>query len=189
VDILTLTETHHFLDQHLLVIPGYQHFAVARPCKVDGQVRKHNGGILIYVFELCNSVVSVWKAAEDGTRLWPKFTDLGNSKPFFASHTYLHRIRHMQTKLCMTVLLKKLPRLKAHQVLLFWLGILMLAVVKRQIRWTAHHCVMLCRSQSSKTPARRRNSGKTETWRHQTGGTRSCWGCAVPPAPASSTDE
>jgi hypothetical protein len=40
VDILALIETHHFPDQQLPVIPGYQHFAVARPCKVGGQVRK-----------------------------------------------------------------------------------------------------------------------------------------------------
>ncbi len=38
-------------DQQLPVIFGYQHFAVARPCKVGGQVRKHSGGILIYVSE------------------------------------------------------------------------------------------------------------------------------------------
>jgi hypothetical protein len=89
VDILALTETHHFHDQQLLVIPGYQHFAVARPCKVGGQVRKHSSGILIYVSELCSSAVSVWKAAKDGTRLWLKFTDLGNSKPLFLCITYV----------------------------------------------------------------------------------------------------
>jgi hypothetical protein len=89
VDILTLTETHHFPYQQLLVIPGYQHFAVARPSKVDGQIRKHSGGILLYVSELCNSAVSVWKAAEDSTRLWLKFTDLGNSKPLFLCITYV----------------------------------------------------------------------------------------------------
>jgi hypothetical protein len=89
VDILALTETHHFPDQQLPVIPGYQHFAVARPCKVGGQVRKHNGGILIYVSELCSNAVSVWKVAEDGTRLWLKFIDLGNSKPLFLCITYV----------------------------------------------------------------------------------------------------
>jgi len=89
VDILALTETHHFPNQQLPVIPRYQHFAVARPCKVGGQVRKHSGSILIYVSELCSSAVSVWKAAEDGTRLWLKFTDLGNSKPLFFCITYV----------------------------------------------------------------------------------------------------
>ncbi len=52
-------------------------------------MRKHSGGILIYVFEMCSSVVSIWKAAEDGTRLWLKFTDLGNSKPLFLCITYV----------------------------------------------------------------------------------------------------
>jgi exonuclease III len=89
VDILALTKTHHFPDQQLLVILGYQHFAVARPGKVSGQVRKHSGGILIYVSELCNSEVSVLKAAKDGTKLWLKFTDLGNSKPLFLCITYV----------------------------------------------------------------------------------------------------
>ncbi len=89
MDILALTETHHFPDQQLPVIPGYQHFVVAKPCKVGGQVRKHSGGILIYVSELCSSAVSVWKAVEDGTRLWLKFTDLGNSKPLFLCITYV----------------------------------------------------------------------------------------------------
>jgi hypothetical protein len=87
VDILA--QTHHFLDQQLPVIPGYQHFAVARPCKVGGQVRKHSGGILIYVSELCSSAVSIWKAAEDGIGLWLKFTDLGNSKPLFLCIRYV----------------------------------------------------------------------------------------------------
>jgi hypothetical protein len=89
VDILALTETHHFPDQQFLVIPGYQHFAVARPCKVGQQVRKHSGDILIYVSELCSSAVSVWKVAEDGTKLWLKFTDLGNFKPLFFCITYV----------------------------------------------------------------------------------------------------
>jgi hypothetical protein len=80
---------HQDLQQQLPVIPGYQHFAVARPCKVSGQVRKHNGGILIYVSKLCNSVVSIWKVAKDGTKLWLKFTDLGNSKPLFLCITYV----------------------------------------------------------------------------------------------------
>jgi hypothetical protein len=62
---------------------------VARPCKVGRQVRKHSGGILIYVSEMCSSAVSIWKAAEDGTRLWLKFTDLGNSKPLFLCITYV----------------------------------------------------------------------------------------------------
>ncbi len=62
---------------------------MARPCKVGRQVRKHNGGILIYVSELCSCVVFVWKAAEDGTMLWLKFTDLGNSKPLFLCITYV----------------------------------------------------------------------------------------------------
>lgn len=89
MDILALTESLHFPDQQLLVIPRYQHFAVAKPCKVDGQVRKHNDGILIYVSELCNNAIFVWKATEDGTRLWLKFTDLGNSKPLFLCITYV----------------------------------------------------------------------------------------------------
>ncbi len=52
-------------------------------------MRKHSGGILIYVSELCNNAVFVWKAVEDGTRLWLKFTDLGNSKPLFLCITYV----------------------------------------------------------------------------------------------------
>ncbi len=52
-------------------------------------MRKHYGGILIYVSELCSNAVFVWKAAEDGTRLWLKFTDLGNSKPLFLCITYV----------------------------------------------------------------------------------------------------
>jgi len=62
---------------------------VAKPYKVGGQVRKHSGGILIYVSELCSNAVSIWKAVEDGTRLWLKFTDLGNSKPLFLCITYV----------------------------------------------------------------------------------------------------
>jgi hypothetical protein len=53
------------------------------------RTRKHNSGILIYVSELCNSAVSVRMAVEDGTRLWLKFTDLGNSKPLFLCITYV----------------------------------------------------------------------------------------------------
>ena len=87
VDILALTETHHFPEQQLPVIPGFQHFAV--PCKIGGQVKKHSGGILIYVSELCSNTVSVWKAAKDGTRLWLKFTDLANPKPLFLCITYV----------------------------------------------------------------------------------------------------
>ncbi len=52
-------------------------------------MRKHSGGILIYVSELCSNAVSVWKAVEDGTRLWLKFTNLGNSKPLFLCITYV----------------------------------------------------------------------------------------------------
>jgi hypothetical protein len=62
---------------------------MARPCKVSGQVRKHNGGVLIYVYELCSNAVFVWKVAKDGTKLWLKFTDLGNSKPLFLCITYV----------------------------------------------------------------------------------------------------
>ncbi len=89
MDILALTETHHFPNQQLPIIPGYQHFAVARPYKVGRQVRKHSGGILIYVSELCSNAIFVWKTNEDGIRLWLKFTDLGNFKPLFLCITYV----------------------------------------------------------------------------------------------------
>ena len=86
-------------------------------------MKKHSGGILIYVSELCSSTVSVWKAAEDGTRLWLKFADLGKPKPLFLCITYVPpQNSPYAEKPCMTVLLMKLPRLKAHQVPLFWPG-------------------------------------------------------------------
>jgi hypothetical protein len=156
VDILALTETHHFPNRQLLVILGYQHFAVARPCKVGGQVRKHNGGILIYVSELCNNAVSVWKAAEDGTRLWLKFTDLGNSKPLFLCITYVPPQNSPYVdKALYDHIAQEIVEAESTPGFVIWLGISMLALVKRQIRWIAHRCVMFCKFQTSKTPARR----------------------------------
>jgi hypothetical protein len=88
VDILALTETHHFPDQQLPVVPGFQCFAVARPCKLGGSVRKHSGGILVYVSTACSKTVTVWKCPVDGTRLWLKLADLGGRKPLYVCIAY-----------------------------------------------------------------------------------------------------
>ncbi len=52
-------------------------------------MRKHSGGILVYVSTACNKTVTVWKCPVDGTRLWLKLADLGGRKPLYVCIAYV----------------------------------------------------------------------------------------------------
>ncbi len=51
-------------------------------------MRKHSGGILVYVSTTCSKTVTVWKCPVDGTRLWLKLADLGGQKPLYVCIAY-----------------------------------------------------------------------------------------------------
>jgi hypothetical protein len=76
VDVVALTETHHFLGDTFPVLPGFCYFDVARPMTPQGVVRKHSGGIAVLVRETWANSTVVWKTARDGTRIWLR---LGNA--------------------------------------------------------------------------------------------------------------
>ncbi len=75
VDVVALTETHHFLGNTFLVLPGFCCFDVARPMTPQGVIRKHSGGIAILVRETWANSTAVLKTARDGTKIWLR---LGN---------------------------------------------------------------------------------------------------------------
>ncbi len=75
VNIVVLTETHHFPGDTFPVLPGFCCFNVARPVTPQGVVRKHRGGIALLVRETWANNIIVWKTARDGTRIWLR---LGN---------------------------------------------------------------------------------------------------------------
>jgi hypothetical protein len=51
VDVVTLTETHHFPGSTFPDIPGFCCFDVARPLTTQGVVQKHSGGIVVLIRE------------------------------------------------------------------------------------------------------------------------------------------
>ncbi len=87
VDVVALTETHHFPSNTFPVLPGFCCFDVARPVTPQGVVRKHSGGIAVLVKETWANSIAVWKTARDGTRIWLR---LGNAfqRPLFLCIVY-----------------------------------------------------------------------------------------------------
>ncbi len=87
VDIVALTETHHFPGDTFPVLPGFCCFDVARPVTTQGVVRKHSGGIAILVRETWANSNDVWKTARDGTRIWLRL-DNAFQRPLFLCIVY-----------------------------------------------------------------------------------------------------
>jgi hypothetical protein len=87
VDIVALTETHHFPGDTFLILPGFCCFDVARLVTPQGVVRKHSGGIVVLVKETWANSTTVWKTVRDGTRIWLR---LGNAfqRPLFLCIVY-----------------------------------------------------------------------------------------------------
>jgi hypothetical protein len=87
VDVVALTETHHFSSDTFPVLPGFCCFDVARPVTTQGVVRKHSGSIAVLVRETWANSTVVWKTARDGTRIWLR---LGNAfqRPLFLCIVY-----------------------------------------------------------------------------------------------------
>jgi len=87
VDVVALTETHHFPGNTFPILPGFCCFDVARPVTPQGVVRKHIGGIAVLVRETWANSTTVWKPARDGTRIWLR---LGNAfqRPLFLCIIY-----------------------------------------------------------------------------------------------------
>jgi hypothetical protein len=87
VNIVALTETHHFLGDTFPVLPGFCCFDVARPVTPQGVIRKHNGSITVLVRETWANNIVIWKIARDGTRIWLR---LGNDfqRPLFLCIVY-----------------------------------------------------------------------------------------------------
>jgi hypothetical protein len=82
VDVVALTETHHFPGDTFPVLPRFCCFDVARPVTPQGVVRKYSGGIAVLVRETWANNTNVWKTARDGTGIW---LCLGNAfqRPLF----------------------------------------------------------------------------------------------------------
>jgi hypothetical protein len=88
VDVVVLTETHHFSGDTFPVLPGFCCFDVAKPVTPQGVIRKHSGGIAVLVRETWANSTTVWKIARDGTRIWLR---LGNvfQRPLFLCIVYV----------------------------------------------------------------------------------------------------
>jgi hypothetical protein len=88
VDVVALTETHHFPGDTFPILPRFCYFDVARPVTTQGVVRKHSGGIAILVKETWANSIVVWNTARDGTRIWLR---LGNAfnRPLFMCIVYV----------------------------------------------------------------------------------------------------
>jgi len=87
VDVVALTETHHFPSDTFPVLPGFCYFDVAKPMTPQGVIRKHNGGITVLVKETWANSTTIWKTARDGIRIWLR---LGNvfQRPLFLCIVY-----------------------------------------------------------------------------------------------------
>jgi len=87
IDVVTLTETHHFPGDTFPILLGSCYFDVARPVTTQGVVRRHSGGIAVLVRETWANSTTVWKTARDGTRIWLR---LGNAfqRPLFLCIVY-----------------------------------------------------------------------------------------------------
>jgi hypothetical protein len=70
VDVVALTETHHFSSDTFLVLPWFYYFDVARHVTLHGVVQKHSGGIAVLVRETWANSIVVWKTTKDGIRIW-----------------------------------------------------------------------------------------------------------------------
>jgi hypothetical protein len=68
VDVVALTETHHFPSDTFVVV--FCCFDVARPVTSQGVIRKHSGGIAVLIRETWANSTAIWKTARDGTRIW-----------------------------------------------------------------------------------------------------------------------
>jgi hypothetical protein len=66
VNVVALTETHHFPGDTFPVLPWFCCFDVAKPVTPQGVVRKHSGGIAVLVRETWANSTAVWKIARDG---------------------------------------------------------------------------------------------------------------------------
>jgi hypothetical protein len=88
VDVVVLTETHHFLGDTFPVLLGICCFDVAKLVTTQGVVQKHSGGIAILVRETWANSTNVWKTTRDGTRIWLR---LGNAfqRPLFLCIVYV----------------------------------------------------------------------------------------------------
>ncbi len=88
VDVVALTETHHFLGDTFPVLLKFCCFDVAKPVTPQGVVRKHSGGITVLVKETWANSTALWKTARDGIRIWLR---LGNAfqRPLFLCILYV----------------------------------------------------------------------------------------------------
>ncbi len=87
VDVVALTETHHFPGDTFPVLSGFYCFDVARLVTTQGVVQKHSEGITVLVTETWANTIVVWKTIRDGTRIWLR---LGNAfqRPLFLCIVY-----------------------------------------------------------------------------------------------------
>jgi hypothetical protein len=87
VDVVVLTETHHFPGDTFPVLPRFCCFDVAKPVTPQGVVQKHSGSIAILGKETWTNSTTIWKTTRDGTRIW---LHLGNAfqRPLFLCIVY-----------------------------------------------------------------------------------------------------
>jgi len=87
VDVVALTETHHFPGDTFPVLPGFCCFDIARHVTPQGVVRKHSGGIVVLVRETWVNSTTIWKTTRDGTRIWLRL-DNAFQRPLFLRIIY-----------------------------------------------------------------------------------------------------
>jgi exonuclease III len=87
VDVVALSETHHFPGNTFPVLSRFSCFDVAKPVTPQGVVQKHSGGIVVLVRETWANNTAVWNTTRDGTRIWLR---LGNAfqRPLFLCIVY-----------------------------------------------------------------------------------------------------
>jgi hypothetical protein len=86
-DVVTLTETHLFLDKTPLHMPGFKCLHNPRPIFDMSSIKvavKHSGGVVVFVNDSWSECVSLWKQNTDGTRLWLQFQRSGAAPLFLA---------------------------------------------------------------------------------------------------------
>jgi hypothetical protein len=87
VDVVALTETHHFPGDTFSVLLGFCCFDVARLMTTHGVVRKHSGGIAVLVRDTWANNIDVWKITRDGARIWLRL-DNAFQRPLFLCIVY-----------------------------------------------------------------------------------------------------
>jgi len=90
-DVVALTETHLFLDETPLHIPGFQCLHNPRPVFDMSLVIaavKHSGGVAVFVNDSWSDCVSLWKQSTDGTSLWLQF-QRSRATPLFLAVVYV----------------------------------------------------------------------------------------------------